>query len=264
MSVYRHDNPTWLRLALDSIYNQSLPPKEVVIVQDGFISHDLSDVINDFAFEKKNIISLIKPQNQGLGLALRDGLSYVSTKWVARMDADDISLLDRFEKQIKYLKRYPNVDLLGGQICEFKNNPCKVISQRIVPIDKNSISKFIKWRNPFNHMTVMMKVEAVKRAGNYCNIKGFEDYDLWNRMLATGCTFHNLADNLVMVRVGNEMYKRRGGVKYFQRYIELKENSQRLGIINKEEVFIADTIMAINIIIPTKMRAFVYRKILRR
>lgn len=53
MSVYRHDNPTWLRLALDSIYNQSLPPREVVIVQDGFISHDLSAAINDFAFEKK-------------------------------------------------------------------------------------------------------------------------------------------------------------------------------------------------------------------
>lgn len=263
MSVYRRDNPTWLRLALDSIYNQSFPPEEVVIVQDGFISHDLSTVINDFAFEKKNIISLIKPQNQGLGLALRDGLSYVSTKWVARMDADDISLPDRFEKQIKYLKRHLDVNLLGGQICEFENNPCKTISQRIVPIDKNSIAKFIKWRNPFNHMTVMMEVEAVKRAGNYCNIKGFEDYDLWNRMLATGCTFHNLADSLVMVRVGNEMYKRRGGIRYLQRYVELKSNSQKLGIINKKEALIADMIMFINIIIPAKIRALVYKEILR-
>lgn len=213
--------------------------------------------------KKKNIISLIKPKNQGLGLALRDGLSYVSTKWVARMDADDISLPDRFEKQIKYLKRYPNVDLLGGQICEFKNNPCKVISQRIVPIDKNSISKFIKWRNPFNHMTVMMKVEAVKRAGNYQNIGGFEDYDLWNRMIVRGYAFHNLPDDLVLVRVGDGMYERRGGIKYFQRYIKLKSNSKKLGIINRKEKIISDTIMMFNIIIPKKMRAFLYNRILR-
>ena len=206
---------------------------------------------------------MIKPKNQGLGLALRDGLSYVSTKWVARMDADDISLPDRFEKQIKYLKRYPNVDLLGGQICEFKNNPCKVISQRIVPIDKNSISKFIKWRNPFNHMTVMMKVEAVKRAGNYQNIGGFEDYDLWNRMIVRGYAFHNLPDDLVLVRVGDGMYERRGGIKYFQRYIKLKSNSKKLGIINRKEKIISDTIMMFNIIIPKKMRAFLYNRILR-
>lgn len=263
MSVYRRDNAAWLKLALDSIYNQSFPPKEVIIVQDGFISHDLSTIINDFAFEKKNIISLIKPQNRGLGLALRDGLAYVSTKWVARMDADDISLPNRFEKQVEYLKGHPNVNLLGGQICEFENDPSKTIGQRIVPVDKSSIDKFIKWRNPFNHMTVMMRVEAVKRAGNYCNIKGFEDYDLWNRMLTIGCTFHNLADNLVMVRVGSEMYKRRGGIKYLQKYIELKSNSQKLGIINKKEAFIADTLMFINIIIPTRIRAFIYKRILR-
>lgn len=263
MSVYKRDNPTWLKLALDSVYNQSFPPKEVIIVQDGFISHDLSTIINDFSFEKKNVISLIKPQNQGLGLALRDGLAYVSTRWVARMDADDISLPNRFEKQIRYLKRHPNVKLLGGQICEFKEDPHKIVNRRIVPCNMLDIAKFIKWRNPFNHMTVMMEVESVKRAGNYRKFRGFEDYDLWNRMLTTGCIFHNLPDNLVLARVNNAMYKRRGGFGYLKKYFRLKNDAQKLGIINEEEKLISDTIMLGNVVVPARFRSFIYKKALR-
>ncbi|WP_367365113.1 glycosyltransferase [Pediococcus parvulus] len=263
MSVYKNDNPGFLRMALNSVYNQSICPKEIILVQDGPIPLSLSKVINDFAFEKKNIISLIKPKNQGLGLALRDGLSYVSTKWVARMDADDINLPNRFELQINYLKKHPETVLLGGQICEFKNDYCKILSRRLVPVDSKQISEFIKWRNPFNHVTVMIKVKAIREAGNYQNIGGFEDYDLWNRMIVRGYAFHNLPDDLVLVRVGDGMYERRGGIKYFQRYIKLKSNSKKLGIINRKEEIISDTIMMFNIIIPKKMRAFLYNRILR-
>lgn len=263
MSVYAKDKPEFLRIAIESIYMQSVLPSSIIIVEDGIIPEELSMVIKGFLNKVPKIIPVIQTTNKGLGASLNLGSKYVSTKWIARMDADDICLPNRFEKELKYLKSHPEVDLLGAQISEFADTPDDILEVRRVPINSEKIKKIVKWRNPFNHVTIMIKRSVLIKSGNYQDIIGFEDYDLWNRVIALGYKVHNLDESLVNVRVGDGMYKRRGGINYFKEYIKLKKRAEKLKIINKKEKLISICLMFINIIIPNSLRSFIYRRFLR-
>ena len=115
------------------------------------------------------------------------------------------------------------MDVLGGQIDEFIGEPTNVVGRRTVPQTDTEIKQYLKTRCPFNQMTVMMKSKTVQEAGGdidwYCN----EDYYLWARMTEQGMIFANLPDNLVNVRVGENMYARRGGWKYFKSEAKLQK-----------------------------------------
>jgi hypothetical protein len=130
------------------------------------------------------------------------------------MDADDISVPSRFERQIGFLKENPDIDIVGGYIEEFDTDPNYPIARREVPPTHEGIEQMARFRSPMNHGTVMFNKEAVLHAGNYRAVDRMEDYDLWIRMLIDGATFANIPEVLVKVRAGEEMYGRRGGWEY--------------------------------------------------
>lgn len=161
-------------------------------------------------------------QNEGHGNARRKGLSECRNEIVALMDADDICLPYRFEKQLMFFLQDPNLSIVGGQIAEFIGDVDNVVGIRQVPIDDNGIKAYMKKRCPMNQVTVMFRKKELERAGGYIDWYCEEDYYLWARMALKGCLFANLPDVLVNVRVGDAMSVRRGGIKYFKSEVRMQ------------------------------------------
>ena len=117
MSVYKNDDATFLRVALDSVIGQTLKPKEVVVVGDGPVPETLQECIGKAkekaALEGIALKWLPQPVNRGLGEALRIACDNCSYDYIARMDSDDISLPDRFEKQMRVFDEHPEVGMVG-------------------------------------------------------------------------------------------------------------------------------------------------------
>ena len=216
MSIYYKENPEWFKIALDSVINQTLPPNEIVLVEDGKLTDELYRVIEDYKTKYPKLFNIVAlEKNSGLGEALRVGVLNCSNEIIARMDTDDIARNDRFEKQINFLRENPNIDVVGSWISEFEDNPEKIISYRQLPTEHSEIYRFGQFRNPLNHMTVMFKKGKVLKADNYKTFKNIEDYYLWGRMLKNGAKFANISQYLVNVRAGNAMFKRRANLTYF-------------------------------------------------
>lgn len=233
--VYDKENPEYLKAALESIWNnQTLRPSEIVLVKDGILTHELDVVIEQF-----NLIVPLKicrlDQNVGLGRALAIGLNCCSYELIARMDSDDISCSNRFEKQIRRMIEDPDLDVIGTNITEFHNHPDIACSHRRLPSQFSDINKFAKKRNPLNHMTVLFKKSAVIDAGNYQPFFGYEDYLLWIRMLRNGSKIANIPEELVFARVGNNMFARRHGLRFFKQELRLQKELLQMNFLNHWE-----------------------------
>lgn len=265
MSVYRNDKPEDFLEAVKSVsVMQTLPPDEIVIVVDGPVPESLEKTIIEI---EKNIPStriLWQKENKGLGQALNIGMKACSNELVARMDADDISVPDRFEKQIAYMKSHPEVTVCGGQISEFIDSPENIVAYRKVPLDPIDCLNYFKDRDPLNHMTVLLKKSAVMKVGNYQPWHLDEDTYLWGRLLKNGYRIANLQDILVNVRVGKEMYARRGGWKYFKSDSKILKWKLDNGFLSHSRFFY--NYMArfgVQVLMPNSLRAWIFKKLLR-
>ena len=237
ISVYDKEKPEYLKVALASIWNQqTLRPSEIVLVKDGILTPELDEVIDQFqSIAPLKFCAL--DQNVGLGRALAKGLRLCSNELVARMDSDDISCNDRFEKQILLMTEHPEIDISGTNIAEFHNQGDKVCSHRRLPSQFSDIRRFAKRRNPLNHMSVLFKKSTVIDAGNYQPFFGYEDYYLWVRMLRNGSIIRNIPEDLVMARVGNNMFARRHGIRFFRQELRLQKELLQMNFINQWEYF---------------------------
>lgn len=263
MSVYKSDKVDEVAYAIDSILNQSRRPDQIVLVIDGPISDELYKLIYRYA-EQDNVIDVVPIKNNvGLGKALSIGLTRCKFEYVARMDSDDFSLPDRFEKQVSFLEKHPEIDVLGGQIAEYDSAMQKELAIRAVPISMDEISKRMRVRNGMNHVTIMYKKSAVLAAGNYQHCPYFEDYYLWCRMIKAGYQFHNLESVVVNVRTGDGMYQRRGGKAYNTAIIDFEKRILKLGFINRAQYIwnIAVRLCVANM--PNGLRGYLYKTRLR-
>lgn len=264
MSVYYKEDPAFLATALKSIWNdQMLKPDEVVLVKDGPLTEPLDKVVADFAAQAPVKIVALK-ENQGLGKALAEGVKNCSYDYIARMDSDDISLPERFEKQFTFLSEHPEVDICGSAIDEFLTDPAEIISSRIVPSRHDAIMHFLKMRNPFNHMSVVFRKKAILDSGNYQPLAYYEDYWLWARCLASGRIGANLPESLLHVRVGNGMYSRRRGWKIVKSSINLDCKLHKIKVLSFFElcrnIFLRTTIQ----VLPVKIIKMIYNTCLRK
>lgn len=266
MSVYYKENPSWFRIALDSVIKQTLQPNEIVLVEDGKLTDELYKVIEEYKNQYSNLFKIIPlEKNSGLGEALRVGILNCSNELIARMDTDDIARNDRFEKQIKFFQEHTNVGLVGSWISEFEDNPNKIISYRQLPTEHQDIYKFGQFRCPVNHMTVMYRKDAVLKAGNYQTFKNIEDYYLWGRMLKQGAVFANISECLVNVRAGNSMLKRRANLTYFfNSEFPLHTELYKIGFISLKQYLRNISSKFLLRAIPQWAMAIIYRKFLRK
>lgn len=215
MAVYGKDDAQLFRRALHSVFDNSLVPNEVWVVADGPLSKELDAVLEEFvvgpAATEMRVLRL--PRNLGLAHALNAGLAAITMPWVVRADADDINLPNRFETHAALLKKIPDLDLQSAAILEMTKFGLP-IAVRTVPLTEQEIRRFVRARNPFNHMAVAYRREKVLAVGGYPPVYLKEDYALWCQMLAAGAKVANSPEVLVHATAGKEMYKRRGGWKY--------------------------------------------------
>lgn len=264
MSVYARETPEYLKKAIDSMINQTVPTNDFVLVCDGPLTDDLDRIIVDFQNKCPNLFNIIRlPQNQGLGHALNIGLKSCKHDLVARMDSDDISLPERCQLQLNMFQREPELALCSGNIAEFETDITHITGIRYVPTSYGEILQFAKKRNPMNHMAVMYRKHAVINCGNYVEMSLAEDYYLWARMLHKGYYAINLDKVLVYARIGNGMYARRGGLAYARKIYALQKKLLQIQFISLTEFIFNCIVRILSSMVPIPIRKIIYLKKLR-
>lgn len=264
LSVYFKEKPEFFAAALESIYNQTVKADEWVIVKDGAISQALQDVIDKYKQLGVNIKEVPLPENKGLGLALAAGVPECSNELIARMDTDDIAVPNRFELQLAKFQNDPELDICGGQIIEFENDPNIPVAERRVPLAHDEILKYQRLRCAFNHMTVMYKKSKVLEAGNYQDCPLMEDDWLWVRMMISGAKCININEYLCNVRTNRDMIARRGGLKYYKKYKNARKKILDTGFITKKEYRKTNCIQFIVCLMPKWLRKKVFFRMLHK
>lgn len=267
MSVYKNDSPTFLKLALESIYEkQTRKPDEIVVVFDGPITDELSDVLNSFQIGKENIVFYYPQEiNRGLGEALRIGSEKCTGDYIFRMDSDDISDPERFAKQVAYVEAHTEIDVLGTDIAEFQMSEQEENKRvRVCPATHEDIVKMGKKRNPMNHVSACIKRTALQKCGGYKTLLLLEDYYLWLNMIAAGCKLANINESLVYVRVGNGFDSKRGSKERIKGWRVLQDFMLEHKMITKHEARMNMIYIWGFVKTPVKLKKFLYNKILRK
>lgn len=264
MSVYEGGDSDHLDAAIESLVLQTLQPDEIVIVKDGPLTDKLDAVIDKFNKQYGIFKIVVLEKNVGLGKALNRGMEKCSYELIARMDADDISVHDRFEKQINYFDEFPESVIVGANITEYDEDMQFMISNREVPETAKEIISYSKLRSPFNHVTVVLRKSAVQQAGGYQDCPYFEDYHLWLRMLQLSDQIHNIQEPLVNVRGGSSMIDRRGGFRYAKDCYFFLLKAYNLDAISKLD-FVKNTCIRVPVsIAPSRLRNIIYKTTLRK
>lgn len=228
MSVYIREKPQYLHNCLASMVDQVLPPTEIILVEDGPITPELCDQIDLFR-DRLNIVSVKLNVNVGLSAALNAGLKYCSYDLVARMDTDDVSLPERFLRQVEYMQRFPQVSVLSAWVEERDQDMKSVRSVRRLPAHHAEIARFAKRRSPVSHPVVIFRKSAVLSVGGYPAVFP-EDYGLWSIMMVRGHEFANLQEVLLLMRTGEDFITRRG-VGFLKGELKLLSYQRSIGFL---------------------------------
>lgn len=267
MSVYKNDDPQFFKQAVESAtIKQTLPPAEVVLVVDGPIPVSIDHVIKELQAELSmpmNIIRLV--ENVGHARSRQTGLDVTKYPIIAIMDSDDICDPTRFEKQITYMASHDKVDVVGAQITEFVGRQENIVGTRIVPLNDKDIKDYLKIRCPMNLVTVMFKKDSVQKVGGFIDWYCEEDYYLWVRLAEHGYKFGNLNENLVNVRVGKDMYSRRGSWCYFKSEAKLQLYMLRHKVIGLPRYLFNILVrFIVQVCMTNQLRGFVFQKLFRK
>ena len=265
MSVYHKEKAEYLKQAMDSIWSQTIPTDDFVLVCDGPLNAELDTVIENMQAAHPGTLNVVRlEKNRGLGNALNIGIKECKHELVARMDSDDISRADRCERQLKVFQTHPDVSVVSGIVEEFTSVTDQIEARRVLPETQDQILAFAKKRNPFNHPCVMYKKSAVETTGGYQDFYLLEDYYLWIRMLQKGSTGYNLQEPLLWMRAGSDMYKRRAGWKYAKSQKALFKYMKDSGFISEGQYMKSTITRTASSLMPNGLREFAYKKVLRK
>lgn len=262
MSTWAGDDPAQLRAAFrSSVEEQTRRPDEVVLVQDGPVPKELGAVLAELVADSPVPIRLVAlPGNVGLGPALDAGLAACTHEIVARMDSDDLSVPERFERQLPLIEN--GADIAGSGLWEFGESTEDVVGRRTPPTDPEEIRRVIRFRDPFNHPTVVYRKSAVAAAGGYTDLALLEDYLLFTRMVEGGAVPANLAEPLVYYRVGEGAYARRGGRALLRSELLLQRRFRELGLTSRREYLRNVVVRGGYRLVPEGVRKVAYRRLL--
>lgn len=208
LPVHAGDDAGHFEVAMASVFANTLAPAEILICQDGAVAPPLAGAIEGGLRRGARLVR--NPGPRGLHHNLNHAMGEVRTPWVCRADADDVNLPARFEAQMEFLARHPEVAALGAGIVEFW--PDGRERRKAMALTHQAIARRARYRNPINHMTAFFRADAFLACGGYPAIAGKEDYGLWLRMIDRGYRLANLDEVLVRARLGGDFHGRRSGL----------------------------------------------------
>lgn len=265
MSVYRGANPSFFAVAVQSMLNQTVPTDDFVIVCDGPLTEALDQVIEGFVNKYPELFHIVRlDENIGIGGAGNVGIKACGNDLIAKMDADDIALPDRCEKQLRRFAEEPKLAVLGGYIREFETDPEKAFSVRSVPLSNEEIRHFARRRQPFNNMTVMYRRSVVMSIGGYRKLRRGEDYDMYIRLLHAGYYAENLEDVLVNARVDKSAYARRASLSTLVGCVKSRWGAFKIGYSSLFDFLYCCAGELFIVICPGKIQQKVYMRFLRQ
>ncbi len=259
MSVYGGDDPGFLEAAYRSVvHQQTRPPDDVVLVQDGPVSGELAAAIAALVAGSPSPATLLPiDENVGLGPALDQGMAACAHDIVARMDADDIAVPHRFEVQVPVVEQ--GADLVGSSLLEFGTSAEDIVGRRVPPIDPEQIVRYSRFHQPFNHPTIVYRRSMVQAVGGYSSLPLMEDYLLFAKMIQHGARVANIAEPLVLYRVGAGAYARRGGVRLLKSEWALQRRLRSLAFISRTEFARNVVLRGTYRLVPERLRKAAYR-----
>ncbi|MGA1874719.1 MAG: glycosyltransferase [bacterium] len=251
MSVF--NGGKYLESSLNSVLNQTFQDFECIIINDASIDNT-EEILKRFNDPRIKIAA--NPENLGLTKSLNKGLSLSKGKYIARMDADDISLPHRFEKQLTFLEENPDHALVGSSYYQIDDRG-KIGSLIKVLTNDSNIRPGLKNQNWFGHGSVMMRRDAALRLGGYNERYTYaQDYDLWLRMAET-YKVANLEEPLYCWRLTSScisMYKEAEQKYYASLAISEAKEREKKKVIDEKKIVSSSNLPMVSVIVPTYNR----------
>ena len=267
LCLYRNNVAAEVREALESAFIfQTLVPSELIVVFDGPVPSEVTSVIEEF----ENVVSIkriIFDENLGHGPARAAAIDSCTSDWIAIIDADDISLPNRFETLMSKALAHPECAVIGAGYTEFHMENGQVVygSSLMLPNTPADVTRYVSSRAPVAQATAILRREAVLDVGNYQTWFNNEDYHLWIRIISGGYAIRNVDEVLLLVRTDLNFYGRRGGVKYWWNEVALQRYSLTQGTTTISRfIFGVSVRFVVQVLLPTRLRSLVYQKALRR
>lgn len=238
MSTYKEDERL-LRESIESILNQTYRDFEYIIILD-YPDNDVhKSVIEEYALKDDRIHFYINEKNMGLTDSLNRGLSLCHGEYIARMDADDISLPNRLERQMKYLEKN-HYDLIGGITEMINENGSLLYSIKSVPTDPKKINKALRYSQCIAHPTWLGKKEVFEKNAGYRHMPLCEDYDFTLRAVLNGFVISNLNEAVLKYRMTSNSISRSNLFEQYlyMAYITNEYKNNRIASVDKAYAYV--------------------------
>lgn len=238
MSTYKEDERL-LRESIESILNQTYRDFEYIIILD-YPDNDVhKSVIEEYALKDDRIHFYINEKNMGLTDSLNRGLSLCHGEYIARMDADDISLPNRLERQMKYLEKN-HYDLIGGITEMINENGTLLYSIKSVPTDPKKINKALRYSQCIAHPTWLGRKEVFEKNSGYRHMPLCEDYDFTLRAVLNGFVISNLNEPVLKYRMTSNSISRSNLFEQYlyMSYITNEYKNNRIASVDKAYAYV--------------------------
>ncbi|HET9022037.1 MAG TPA: glycosyltransferase [Ornithinibacter sp.] len=230
MTTYHGTSVEELERSIASLVGQTRPADELLVVVDGPVPEPLDTALATAVAEHPGIRVERLPRNLGSGLASARGLELATGDFLARHDADDVSLPPRFEREMAAIEEH-GLDLVGSAMLEFERSPDHVVGVRTNPRTHEQIVARMRLNNPINNPTVVFRRRLAVEVGGYADLRYMQDYDLFARLLAAGARAENLDEPLVLFNAGEGMISRRGGWRMLRHEWDVQRRLMATGTI---------------------------------
>lgn len=263
LPVYKNDQVKFLQLSIDSILNQSYKYVILYIGVDGPIGKELHECLKQCEQKTRVNVSYFT-ENRGLAAVLNDLLDICIKKegieYVARMDADDISIDNRIQKQLDFLISHPEVDVVGGRIEEINELSERNGKSVTYPLTHQECFKFFRYRDPLAHPAVMFRKTFFDKAKGYRNeYRKNQDTMLWFDGFMNGCVFANLDETVLLFRVTDDFYQnRRNGFKRAKKMLKDRFMINR-ALHYDWSAYVFSFLMFVMTLTPPFLKKFLYR-----
>ena len=219
ISVYKKEKVQYLNRALMSVWDdQILKPNEIILIKDGPLNSELDNLIDDWQIKLgKHMIVLKNESNLGLTKSLNKGIKFINSKYVARMDSDDISLPNRFLLQTKYLDEHEDVDIVGGSIQEFDEEN-ENIGVRYYPLSYEEVLSYMFKASPLAHPATMMRMTIFNKVSYNEKYRLSQDIALWFDAVCAGFKINNISEIILLFRRESDVFKRRSYKKAWNEF----------------------------------------------